>query len=364
MSKIPEVEDICTPPLLVAECKPDRVLTKRFEADGTKHDFEAGWLFKYHELAADNWPELLDVLTLLTGMPRLCILRAVLHPEYPRDNQGAPADTWYHKRKLDQPDDPACLMPGAFPWCVFDFDETAAPFAVADPETSIQAWHSTLPAELRAASSAFFISSSAHVSPCVRGKLVVWYRRLINERQAQDFASLYGADPSVGRCYQPNFFAAPIFEAGAIDPLAAHRHAPVVFEGKPATQPTPGALKAHRKRPAPVPLGECPAGDRGILAALGPAELQIGKRFHIAGALGGIMRKLMYPRDACAAVLMAWIPAHELAPRLKWAMAAWDKPRDEVSGEAALRAIVGKAHADVIVGACTRAPRFKKVVIK
>jgi hypothetical protein len=150
---------------------------------------------------------------------------------------------------------------------------------------------------------------------------------------------------------------------GCSDPLEGHR-TPIVFEGKPATQPAPSTLKAFRDRPAPVPLKDCPPGDEGILATLGPADEQIGKRFHIAGHLGGLMRKLGFEREDCAAILTAWIPATELAPRLKWALEAWDKPADTVSGEVMLRETVGKAHADVIVAACMLARRPVKAVCK
>jgi AAA domain len=340
------------PPLLVAECRPNKVLAKRFEADGTKRDYDDCFDFRYRELPANTFAELLAAISWVSSHPTMCVLRGVLRPEWPRADT-AP-DAYFYRRKNDRPGEPANITEGAFSWVVYDYDDTASPFDLAAPERSIRTWHATLPPELRTAQSAFFPSASAHVSSTVRGKLVVWYGSPITGEQARDFADLYRADASVGRCYQPNYFAAPVFADGAVDPLAAHR-APIMFAGNDATPPAPAALKAHRDRPAPVPLGECPPGDKGILAALGPAAAQLGKRFAISGHLGGIMRKLGFEREACAAILTDWIPANELEPRLKWALAAWDKDPDEVSGEAALRETVGNAHAAVIVEACTRA---------
>lgn len=341
------------PPLLVAECPEDRVLTKRFEGDGTKIDFSAGWLFKYHELPVSTWPDLVDCLTMLTDQPQMCVLRGVLFP-------GCDDGELYYRRKHDRPGETATLASAAFPWVVYDFDDTAAPFNLAAPETSIRAWHSTLAPELRAAQSAFFPSATAHVSATVRGKLVVWYRAPVSEAQARALACYYGADPSVGHCYQPNFFAAPIFAAGASDPLASHRHSPIVFEGKPALMPNRAEVKRFRERPAPVQLKDVPPGDQGILAALGRAAEQVGRRFWICGQLGGIMRKLGFKKEACAAVLREWLaelPAAGIEHGVAWAVQAWDKPTDAVSGEVALRETVGKAHADVIVAACIAARR-------
>ncbi|HEY5372945.1 MAG TPA: hypothetical protein VIK01_04630 [Polyangiaceae bacterium] len=354
------------PPLLVAECPEGRVLTKRFEADGTKRDFTAGYLFRYHELNASTWGDLRECLTLLTRIPAMCVLRGVLQADCPRADD-AEFDPWSYRRKDDRPDEPANILAASFPWVVFDFDDTAAPFDLAAPERSIRAWHSTLAPELRAAQSAFFPSSQAHRSATVRGKLVVWYRAPVSESQARSLAGYYGADRSVATCNQPNYFAAPIFEAGAVDPLAAHRHSPIVFDGKAAVMPPRGLVKEFRERPAPVPLAVCPPGDKGILAALGPQADQVGRRFWICGQLGGLMRKLGYRPEACAAVLREWLaeePAANIEHGVSWALIAWDKPRDVVSGELALRETVGKAHADVITEACIRARRPLKVVIK
>lgn len=350
-----------TPPLLIAECKPDRILTKRFEADGTKHDFSAGAAFRFHEFPVNTWPDLVDTLEMLTDQPSMCVLRGVLHPECPRADDPN-VDPWCYRRKHDRPDEPGNVLPGAFPWVVYDFDDTEAPFDSDTPVQSVRAWHSTLKPELRAAQSAFFLSSSAHVSPTVRGKLVTWYRAPISERQARTLAGYYGADRSVGVCSQPNYFAAPIFEDDAHDPIAALRHQPIMFDGKAALMPNRADVKLFKDRPPPkgVPLEDLPPGDQGILAALGPQATQVGRRFWVCGQLGGIMRKLGYRREACAAVLREWLaelPAASIEHGAAWAGQAWDKATDVVSGEAALRETVGKAHADVIVQACIAARR-------
>jgi len=354
------------PPLLIAECTEGRVLTKRFDADGTKHDFSAGAAFRFYEFAVRTWPDLVGTLEMLTDQPQMCVLRGALHPECPRADDPH-VDPWCYRRKHDRPDQPANILSASFPWVVFDFDDTAAPFDLATPVQSIRAWHSTLPPELRAAQSAFFLSSSAHVSPTVRGKLVVWYRAPISEAHARTLAGFYGADRSVGVCSQPNYFAAPIFAPGAHDPIAALRHQPLMFAGRPALMPARAAMKVHRERPSPVALAALPPGDRGILASLGAADKHVGRRFWMCGHLGGLMRKLGFPSEACAGVLREWLAAlrpEQIEHGVAWALQAWAKETDLVSGEVALRETVGKAHADVIVAACERARRPAKWVIK
>jgi hypothetical protein len=266
-------------------------------------------------------------------------------------------DPWVYRRKNDRPGEPANFVSVPRHWVVYDFDDTAAPFDLAAPEASIRSWHTTLAPELRAACSAFFPSSSAHRSACVRGKLVVWYKAPINEARARALAVHYHADPSVAGAVQPNYFAAPIFE-GCRDPLEGKR-GPIVFDGKPATQPSPAALKETRNRPAPaaVRLGKIPPGDAGILAALGPQDELVGLRFAIVGKLGGLMRRLGFERDDCEAVVRAWVPAAELAPRLVWALGAWDKPTEAVSGLGGLAELVGKPHAQAIYDAVYAARR-------
>jgi hypothetical protein len=347
--------------LTILQAQPGRVLTKRFKADGAKIDFTAGFLLRVEETPARTWAELLDALTLLVDCPDMCIVRGAAKDDCPRSGE---AGEWVYRRLHDKPGEPANFVSVPRHWVVYDFDETSAPFDPSNPEASIRSWHTTLAPELRAACSAFFPSASAHVSPYVRGKLVVWYKVPISERQARALAVHYRADPSVAIPVQPNYFAAPIFE-GCRDPLEGKR-APIVFDGRPATQPSPAALKATRMRPPPaaVRLGKVPPGDRGILAALGDAAELVGLRFAIAGKLGGIMRKLGFRREDCAAVVQEWIPPEDLAPRLTWALGAWDRDPADVSGFDGLAELVGKPHAEAILKAVSAARRPTRLKIR
>ena len=342
--------------ITVLQCEPDRILTKRFDADGTKHDFTAGFLFRVY-VEPVIWPGMVETLTELVARPDLCVIRGAPVDDLPLAE--TEPDEWVYRRKDSRPDEPASFRSVARHWVVYDFDDTRAPFDLAHPQRSIRAWHATLPTELRAARAAFFISSSAHTSSTVRGKLVVWCRKPVSEQRAAALAIHYHADPSVTRCVQPNYFAAPIFD-GCADPLAGKR-APVVFDGVDAEQPSAALLKATRARPAPVRLQEPPPGDAGIVAALGPAESFVGLRFLIAGQLGGIMRKLGFAREACAAILGEWLDPAELAPRLKWALGAWEKDAAQVSGSRGLAELVGDEHAGVIVQACLAARKPLKM---
>jgi hypothetical protein len=341
--------------LTVLECRTG-ILTKRFLADGTKVDFTGGYLFRVHELRADTWTSLVRALATLVALPPTCVIRGAPVDDCPRADD---SDQWVYRRLHDRPGEPANFVSVPRRWVVYDFDDTIAPFNAASPEASVRAWHATLPAELRGARAAFFLSSSAHLSPTVRGKLVTWYDRDISEALARAYAVHYGADPSVAGAIQPNYFAAPLFE-GCADPLAEWR-APILFDGVDATPPPRVALRATRNRPSPVRLAALPPGDAGIVAALGRHEDMVGHRFTLCGKLGGIMRKLLYPSEVCDAVVREWLTTGDTSVDVdrgvRWALGAWTQPATTVSGAGGLADVVGRAHARVILDACLRARR-------
>jgi hypothetical protein len=354
------------PRLTILEAR-SGILAKRYLADGSRVDFGGGYHFAVLEVPASTWDELLHALTVLVNEPSACIVRGAPVEDCPRtvvepDGTSHGEQSWVYRRVRERPGEPANFVSVPRRWVVFDFDETIAPFDLARPEACIRAWHSTLPAELREARSAFFASASAHTSPTVRGKLVTWYDREVSEALARAYAVHYGADPSVAGAVQPNYFAAPLFD-GCTDPLPSR--APIVFDGCDATPPPRAALRATRKRPAPVPLAELPPGDSGIVAALGRHEDHVGRRFLMCGATAGVMRKLMFSAEHCEAVLREWLPGDDptvdVERGIRWARGAWEQSPDTVSGEVLLRELVGKPHADVIVQACIRGRRARVI---
>jgi hypothetical protein len=350
----PSIQDAAPAPepaVAVLECKPPRILAKRFRCDGTRIDFQAGSEFKIHDVDVAGRTDLFELLAMLVDCPHLCLVRGACVAECPRAD-ATDVDPWVYRRLRDRPGEPANFVSVPRRWVVYDFDDTLTPFTVTDPEGSVRAWHATLPVELRDAWGAFFPSAQAHVSATVRGKLVVWYDRPVSEALARGYALHYRADPSVCGAVQPNFFAAPIFE-GCPDPLAGHR-VPIVFEGGSAHPPPRVSLRATRSRPAPVRVGQLPTGSLGIVAALGPCAELAGLRFLLSGAVGGIMRKQGYTREACAAVLAEWLstdPLCDVRKGVDWAVGAWERDRETVSGRRALAELIGNEHANLVISA-------------
>ena len=134
------------------------------------------------------------------------------------------------------------------------------------------------------------------------------------------------------------------------------------FEGKPVAV---AALPAV-ERPAPSTAPPAPRDDTArdvaidaagaaVLGALGPWSDYDGRKHALCGALGGMLRRSGWPREACAAVIRAWlpdgVPGVNVEHGVRWACAAWDRDAGEVSGRAALDAIVGQRAGAVIEAA-------------
>lgn len=102
-------------------------------------------------------------------------------------------------------------------------------------------------------------------------------------------------------------------------------------------------------------LAELPPGDAGIVAALGDWKAHQGRKWDVCGALGGMMRKLAFTRDECAAVIRDWLPADDLHVNVEagveHALGAWRLEPDAVSGEGALAEHVGSDHTRVVARA-------------
>ncbi len=105
-----------------------------------------------------------------------------------------------------------------------------------------------------------------------------------------------------------------------------------------------------------APLAELPPGDRGVVAALGAAADHEGRRWHLCGSVGGLMRKCGMAKERCEAVLREWLaPAGlteaQIQHGLVHAVGAWSKPASEVSGVEALAQHIGAEHAALVQGA-------------
>lgn len=158
---------------------------------------------------------------------------------------------------------------------------------------------------------------AAHGITCDRG-CADWQRlfrlpRVVRDGRTED-APLEG---TIGRVRLPEAAASGwVLEAPPEAP-------PVAREGDVATDAALGAM----------------------LGALGSWRDYDGRKHAICGALAGVLRKAGYRREHCAELLRAWLPAGEpgvdVERGIAWALRAWDRPAEDVSGGAALRALVG-----------------------
>lgn len=225
--------------------------TKLYRGDAMAKplDYDAGFAFRAEALECETFSEFATALSLLA--PNEFLIRGEIAPTYA---EGFSKGLAYPRRVIDRGAELPTFTPAARRWLVLDFDATATPFDPGDPQASIRQWQATLPAELRAAESAFFLSASSHRSPTVRGKLLVALAEPLDDSQARAYAAQVGADPSVCGAVQPNYFAAPIFD-GCEDPLAGRR-APLTFAGAPARLPRIAPASASKQEltaSAPLP---------------------------------------------------------------------------------------------------------------
>lgn len=126
-----------------------------------------------------------------------------------------------------------------------------------------------------------------------------------------------------------------------------------------APPPTP-ALAAH--------LSELPPANAGIAAALGDWRAHAGRKWALCGAIGGIMRKDGYSAAECEAELRAWLPADEpgvdVDNGIAWALGAWSREPEEVSGTAELARLIGTEHAAIVCAAARAGTPLGRTIAK
>ena len=168
------------------------------------------------------------------------------------------------------------------------------------------------------------------------------------------FAELLGIEPGQG--VEGASDAARLFFIGGLEGTQAREHR--VFEGAPIDVDTLPALQRAWKGVTPKPSVAPPAPSEherhptieaalaAIRGALGPWQNYQGSKWHLCGALGGLMRKAQcYSEADCAALIRAWLPSNEPSVNVEngvaWACGAWNTSSDQVSGQKALRELVG-----------------------
>lgn len=239
------------------ECQPGYLATKRYRGDASAEPEEIaiGKFFRPLEIPASaTFDDLADALGTLP--PDVFAVRGAL-VQGVRDELAQGVLTYCPRRSHGQADGEATFEPRARSWVMLDVDDPrhgeeprpwhAVPLDPADVASSVHAWHATLPDELRAARSTFFLSGSSHRKPHVRGHLLVMLAAPIDNATAESYAFALGFDGSVCRTVQPIFCAAPVFDA-CTDPLAGRR-TPIAFDGEPARLSFDATIRSAATRP-------------------------------------------------------------------------------------------------------------------
>jgi hypothetical protein len=264
-------------------------LTKRYTDPAKKpDDYDAGYLFQADPIVCVSFSVLITALETLG--PDQCLIRGGVKAEALDD---VLAGLEVRRLAYDDEDGPAAFEAGPRNWIVLDVDTSTTPFDVDDPDASVDAWHDTLPSEIRGAQSAFFLSANAHRSPHVRGKLLVPLDAPLSNADAEAWAAAHGFDGSVCRTVQPNYFAAPIFD-GCADPLEGFRGA-FTFPGAPATlgpipakAPSKGTTALAKREAMPTqgePLSARALAVAGVISDrwLGGNRVEGNAWLHLAG---------------------------------------------------------------------------------
>lgn len=101
------------------------------------------------------------------------------------------------------------------------------------------------------------------------------------------------------------------------------------------------------RTPTPAPLPEAPTN---ILQALGKAGDHDGRKWHLLGGFGGLLRSAGFSQEYCASLVSAWLEGTnaDVQNAITRACGAWDKEPWEVSGEQALAEFIGEDHAALV----------------
>ena len=130
------------------------------------------------------------------------------------------------------------------------------------------------------------------------------------------------------------------------------RGAPIALASLPVVEAPSRSREAPPVADVAKPGAAAAAGIGAILAALGSPHDWAGSRWHIVGALAGVLRKADWPKNDALELVRSWLdvgdPAIEVAPALDWVSRTWERPPGDVSGEATLRGIVGTDVANAI----------------
>ncbi len=307
---------------------PGRRLAKRIRRDRTVDAYEGAKHYDLTECPVSGLDELADALTCLLPRPACAVVR------------GAVADPArvVRVRRLVHP----CPDTGEAPtlretprrWLALDVDSLPLPSDrdVQDVAGCAAYARLCLPSAFHAARCIAVASGSHGIKPGMRLRLWFWLDRPLTGPECKRWLRGYPVDPALFSPAQLTYTAAPVFDAGAADPVP-HRLACLSGTRVNVAPPSAGALALPPPRVLPVP--EAVGAGFYALAALAGAAAKVARApertrhpallaeaMRLAGLVkGGLLGADAVRRALARAAQDCGLPDVEAGSVIDWALA-------------------------------------------
>jgi len=224
------------------------VLAKRWHADGTATPYGNARTVSLHTRPVADLADLARMLRRLLTVPYACVVR------------GEPIDPERTERvrRLLRPDDETGDLPTLRDvprrWVAVDLDSVPLPSGVApsDLVACARAVRRVLPHAFRDCAAIVCATASHAIKPGARLRLWFWLSRPTCGTELRNWFRDTPADRTVFRAVQPIYTAAPLFDAGLVDPLA-DRLASLPGARELVEVPAPLLLGTVRRASVPPP---------------------------------------------------------------------------------------------------------------
>jgi hypothetical protein len=240
-----------------------RRLTKLWKADGSSEGYDSAKHYDLYEVPVDSLDAMEGILHKLIHRPDCAVVRgAIANPEQTK-----------RARRLMYPDpetgDAATLREGSHHWLSLDLDGVPLPAEIDrhDLAACVGAVLPMLPTPLHQAELIVQATASHIMKPGARLRLWGWCSRALSGAECRRWFQGVPVDASLFRAAQVNYTAAPIFAAGATDPLRS-RIVRLPGQHRIIQAPSVAALAPVPRPAASNSSGSVSGGSRYALAAL------------------------------------------------------------------------------------------------
>jgi hypothetical protein len=306
-----------------------RRLAKLWKADGTSEGYEDAKHYDLHAEPVESLDALHGLLVELLPRPDCGVVRgAILDPAR---TQGVRRLVHADPETGDQP----TLRDTAHHWLALDVDGVPLPAEVnpLDLAACARAVLPMLPEPVRDADLIVQATGSHGMKPGARLRLWGWFDRALTGAELKRWFRDGPVDASLFRPAQVNYTAAPVFAAGATDPLP-ERLVRLAGATPLILAPSAAALTPPQKPAEPAPRLNAASGSRYALAALTRACTNISRQGEgsrhptaVSEALGlarlvnaGLLTQAEVTRAVDGALRQAGKPTGEGTAIVAWAL--------------------------------------------